>query len=95
MPTPVMPNLAADSRNRAIRSFVQGLGIDVAVGLALVLATFFVDKNSWGEIEWTILSFSLAKSGIQAVAAYVMRQYLDGSRVPTPEPPKYRILGKA
>lgn len=95
MPTPTMPNLTDDSRNRAVRSFVQGLAIDVAVGLALVLATFFVDKNSWGEIEWAILSFSLAKSAVQAVAAFVMRQWLDGSRVPTPEPPKYRILGKA
>ena len=76
-----------DAANRTVRTFFQGLGIDVAVGLALVLGTFFLDKNSWGEVEWTILTFSLAKSGVQAVAAYVMRRWLDPSRFPTPLPP--------
>lgn len=79
--------LKADASNRSVRTFVQGLGIDVAVGLALVLATFFIDKNSWGEIEWAILTFSLAKSAVQAVAAYVMRLWLDRSSIPTPLPP--------
>lgn len=79
--------LKRDASNRGVRTFLQGVGIDVAVGLALVLGTFFLDKNSWGEVEWTILSFSLSKSAVQAVAAYVMRRWLDPSRFPTPLPP--------
>lgn len=79
--------LKKDASNRSVRTFLQGLAIDIAVGIALVLATFFVDKNSWGDIEWAILTFSLAKSAVQALAAYIMRLWLDPSRVPTPLPP--------
>lgn len=80
-------SLRLDATNRSLRTFVQGLAIDVSVGVALVLATFFADKNSWGEVEWTILTFSVAKSVVQALAAYIMRAFLDGSSVPTPLPP--------
>lgn len=79
--------LTEDARNRALRAFIQGLSIDVAVGLALVLATYFANANSWGEIEWTVLGFSLAKSVVQAIAAFVMRRFVDTSRIPTPLPP--------
>lgn len=79
--------LEKDARNRTLRTFITGLAVDVSVGVALVLATFFVDKNSWGEIEWAILSFSIAKSVVQAVCAYVLRRFLDQSSVPTPLPP--------
>lgn len=66
-----------DAKNRALRTFVQGLGIDVAVGLALVLGTYFMTAQSWGDVQWAILGFSLFKSVVQAVSAYVMRQWMD------------------
>lgn len=79
--------LEKDARNRTVRTFITGLAVDIAVGVALVLGTFFADKNSWGEIQWAILTFSLAKSIVQAVCAYVLRRFLDQSGVPTPLPP--------
>lgn len=80
-------SLTADAQNRALRSFVQGLGIDVLVAIGLVLATTFDGANGWGDLEWSILAFSLLKSVVQACASYVMRKYLDRSSIPTPLPP--------
>lgn len=79
--------LTEDANNRAVRTFLVGLVIDVAVGVTLVLVTYFADRNSWGEIEWTILSFSVAKSVVQAVGAFVLRRFVDTSAIPTPLPP--------
>lgn len=79
--------LEQDAKNRSVRTFFQGLGIDVAVGVALVLSVAFVGKNSWGDVEWIVLSFSVFKSVVQAVAAYIMRKWLDKSGFPTPTPP--------
>lgn len=79
--------LRTDATNRGWRSFLQGLGIDVVVAVALVLSTFWVGVNGWGDIQWAILSFSVVKSIVQAIAAYVMRLWLDPSRIPTPLPP--------
>lgn len=79
--------LANDARNRALRTFLTGLGIDVLVGIVLVLLVTFKTANGWGDIEWTILSFSVAKSFIQSAGAYVLRRFLDGSSLPTPLPP--------
>lgn len=95
MPTPNLPNLTADSRNRALRTFIQGLAFDVAAALILLLLPVFTSANGWGDFEWTAIGFLVAKTVVVTGLSYVMRQYLDGSRVPTPVPPKYRILGKA
>lgn len=69
--------LKADAKNRALRSFLQGLGIDVAVAVALVLLTVFKDADSWGAVQWTILSFTLFKTVVQSCASYVMRMWVD------------------
>jgi hypothetical protein len=79
--------LATDASNRALRSLLQGLAIDVAVGVALALTAYFATRNNWGDMEWALLGFSVAKSAVQAVCAYIMRRWLDPSRIPTPLPP--------
>lgn len=79
--------LKRDATNRGFRAFLTGLGIDVGVGIALVLTTFFGGANAWGDVEWSILGFSLFKSCAQAVGAFVLRRWLDPSKIPTPLPP--------
>lgn len=76
-----------DAKNRALRSFLQGLGIDVLVAIAVTISAVFVSADGWGALEWAALSFSFAKSILQAVASYIMRRFLDSSSVPTPAPP--------
>lgn len=80
--------LGLDASNRAVRSFIQGLAIDVAVAVAMWAVTVVNDAAEWGDVQWAIVGFTLAKTLVQSVAAYVMRRYLDPSKVPTPLPPE-------
>ena len=79
--------LRRDARNRALRSFLQGLAIDLAVAIALVLSAAFGDANGWSDFEWQLLGFTAAKTVVQTGTAYLMRRFLDSSRVRTPLPP--------
>lgn len=85
---------AADARNRALRTFLQGLAIDVTVSIAVVLLTVFVAADSWGELQWAVIGFSLLKTVTMTAAAYVMRRFMDrpGSLAlpPGDEPPDFR-----
>lgn len=72
--------ISRDAVNRAARTLWQGVGIDVLVAIALVLGTYFASADGWGAIEWGVLSFSVGKSVVQAVVAYVTRRYVDTSR---------------
>lgn len=76
-----------DATNRALRSVIQGLAIDVGVGIVLAIGVAFASAGGWGDMQWIILSFSVAKSAVQAVVAYVMRCFVDQSAIPTPLPP--------
>lgn len=78
---------SADARNRAARSFVQGLAVDVGVAVSLVLVTMLNPAAEWGDVQWAVLGFTLAKTVVVAAASYVMRMFLDPSKVPTPTPP--------
>lgn len=80
------PTLAADAKNRAFRTFLQGIGIDVAVAVAAALLVWLPDADISKKEAWIVLGTSAAKTVLQAIAAYVMRAKLDGIGV-TPLPP--------
>lgn len=60
----------ADARNRAIRTFVQGLLLDLVVALALSVYS----ATTAEEVEWKLLALTLLKTAAQTAAAYVMRK---------------------
>lgn len=76
--------LSRDARNRAVRTFVQGLALDVLVAVALLV----LDALGRGEVEWRLLLLSLGRTVAQTAAAYIMRKVVDPSRFPTPLPPE-------
>ena len=77
--------LQNDARNRALRTFLQGLAIDLTVALAaLILANVDSITNRQGLI---LFGITAAKTVVTTVASYVMRRFLDPSAVPTPLPP--------
>jgi hypothetical protein len=79
--------LGADARNRAARTFLQGLAYTTGLALALVVYNAFQSANGWGGFDWDTLGFAATQAVVTAGFAYIMRAKLDPSGVPTPLPP--------
>lgn len=79
--------LTEDANNRAVRTFVVQLGIDILVAIVMVLATTFGAADDWSALNWQVLGFSLVKTVIATIGAFVMRRFLDNTSLPTPLPP--------
>ena len=76
VPAPTLPEVA---RKRGAQTFLQGLAIDVAVALALVIGAEVGKIQSWNDFLAPALTLTLAKSVIQAIVAYVVRRFYDQS----------------
>ncbi len=83
--------LLADAKNRSWRTFLQGLGADVAVALATGLLLWLPDADISSKEAWIILATTLSKTVLTAVASFVMRYKMDGSALPTPLPPDPQV----
>jgi hypothetical protein len=79
--------LNVDARNRALRSFVQGLTIDVVVAIAAALLVWLPGADLSSKDAWIVIGITLAKTILQTAASYVMRRFVDASAIPTPLPP--------
>lgn len=75
--------LARDARNRALRTFVVGLAIDLAVAVSLLV----VAATSTDQVDWRLLGVSVLRTVVQTSGAYVLRRFADSSALPTPLPP--------
>lgn len=75
--------LRLDAHNRAWRTTIQGLALDVLIAVALVV----YDLTGSTEPDYRLLPALVAKTALHSAASYVMRAKLDPSRVPTPLPP--------
>lgn len=80
-------NLVLDAKNRALRTFLVNISVDVAVGVVMVLVTAFSRANGWGDLEWGILGFTVAKTMVVTAGSFILRRVIDPSGIPTPLPP--------
>lgn len=71
MSTP-QPTQAA-ARERATRTFLTGLGVDVLVGIAAALLAWLPAANVTDRAAWLVLAATLVKTVLTSVAAYVLR----------------------
>ena len=73
---------------RGWQTLLQGLAIDVVVAVSLVILATLPALNSWDTLRLQIgvISFTLAKSVVQAVVSWVVRRWFDksGSSQPLP-----------
>lgn len=75
--------LAADAKNRALRTALQSLAVDVAIAVSFVV----VDATSAATVDYRLLLLALPRTVLQAGASWFMRRHLDRSSIPTPTPP--------
>lgn len=89
--TPAQATHAA-ATERGRRTLWQGLGLDVAIAVAMVLLMWLPDANVASAEAWLILGTAALKSVLTALASYVMRlkvapaqeaELVDGSYVIT------------
>lgn len=69
--THTAPDSESDARNRAARTFVQGLATDVVVAGALVVTEVV---GSGEDVDWRLLAAALVKTALMTGAAYVYRK---------------------
>lgn len=62
-----------DALNRAARTFVQGLLVDVTAAVTLVASTQLGDLH-WTKAYWTALYLLLTKTAVSTAVAYVYRR---------------------
>jgi hypothetical protein len=63
----------ASARERALRTFYTGLGLDVAVAVAAALLAWLPAADVADRTAWLVLLASLLKTVLQAVASYIIR----------------------
>lgn len=80
--------LAADAKNRALRTAVQGLAIDLGVAVLLVIGTALSTAKSWGDIQWSLIALTLAKTVVQTIVSFAMRRYSTKENALTPPAPQ-------
>lgn len=70
--TPAQATHAA-AAERGRRTLWQGLALDVAIAVAMVLLVWLPDADVTSAEGWVILGTALLKTVLTAVASYVMR----------------------
>lgn len=73
MNTHPTPPIVRDASDRALRTLLQGLAVDVVVALCLALSTAVAGGIEWTSAYWAALGIVAGKSVVTAVLSYVMR----------------------
>lgn len=78
-------DLSLDARNRALRTLMVNLAIDVftAVGMALTE----VLNTSGNDVDWRLMAALVLKTAVATAGSFVLRRFGDPSSVWTPLPP--------
>jgi hypothetical protein len=68
------PSVQADAKNRAWRTFAQGLLVDVGVAVVLVLVVAFSTEIEWTPTYWLALASTLGKTVLLSAVSYASRK---------------------
>lgn len=73
MVTQLPKSTEADAKNRAWRTFLQGLLLDVLTTVAVAVAAQLTDIR-WTKEYWIGIAALAGKSVVMAIIAYIMRK---------------------
>ncbi len=69
------PSTEADARNRAARTFTQGLAVDVTAAVALAVAPALSGTDfAWSKAYWLTVAGLAGKTAILSAVSYVSRK---------------------
>jgi len=74
MTTTYPPSTEADAKNRALRTFAQGLLIDVATVVIALLVTLLSAEVQWTREYWYGVAALVGKTALAAAVSYVARK---------------------
>lgn len=75
-PVPPMPRwrVRLDAANRAARTFMQGLALDVLAAAGMAVTSALADSHfAWSWQFWAVQGGLFGKTLLQTLAAYLMR----------------------
>lgn len=80
------PSVEADAAERAWRTWMQGLGVDVATGVGVALVAGVAGGIEWTQAYWVALALAVAKSSVTAAVSYFARKFAPpAGAAPAPE----------
>lgn len=68
------PPVETDARERALRTFAQGFGVDVAAGIVVALSAGIAGGIEWTSAYWVALGLAVGKSAVTAAVSYFARK---------------------
>ena len=81
----ITPQLTADAKNRAARTFVQTLL--VAIGVAVIPIVQKAIASGVDKVDWSTLGWASLTAALTALLSFVWRRFIDPSSVSSMEPP--------
>ena len=69
------PAVKTDAKNRALRTFVQGVLIDLLIAIALTAHGILTAEEGF---SWTVLGMAVLKTVLTTLTSYVMRIKMGG-----------------
>lgn len=70
------PRVERDAAERAWRTWMQGLAVDVAAGVGVALVAGVAGGIEWTHAYWIALALAVGKSSVTAALAYFARKFV-------------------
>jgi hypothetical protein len=68
------PSVTRDASERAFRTLLQGLLVDVLAAVGVALTAAISGGITWTQVYWVALALAVGKSAVTAIVSYFARK---------------------